>query len=123
MSPDSQARTAARAEAMLLEMQLQELRKARSVPRLETPDPTDSILTARSLEMGSSCGDVYRSLPPALLPRIDDGLPGRSECADITGSHRQPVGVRHGCNAGIIALNGYACISCSRQNVSVGRGA
>ena len=84
---------------------------------------TDSILTARSLEMGSSCGDVCRSLPPALLPRIDDGLPGRSECADITGSHRQPVGVRHGRNAGIIALNGYACISCSRQNVSVGRGA
>ena len=35
MSPDSQARAAARAEAMLLEMQLQELRKARSMTQIE----------------------------------------------------------------------------------------
>lgn len=35
MSPDSQARAAARAEAMLLEMQLQELRKARSITQVE----------------------------------------------------------------------------------------
>jgi len=35
MSPDSQARAAARAEAMLLEMQLQELRKARSITQIE----------------------------------------------------------------------------------------
>lgn len=35
MSPDSQARAAARAEAMLLEMKLQELRKARSITQIE----------------------------------------------------------------------------------------
>lgn len=35
MSPDSQARAAARAEAMLLVMQLQELRKARSITQIE----------------------------------------------------------------------------------------
>jgi len=35
MSPESQARAAARAEAMLLEMQLQELRKARSITQIE----------------------------------------------------------------------------------------
>ncbi|MBI5784339.1 MAG: XRE family transcriptional regulator [Rhodocyclales bacterium] len=35
MSPDAQARAAARAEAMLLEMQLQELRKARQVTQVE----------------------------------------------------------------------------------------
>ena len=35
MSPDPQARAAARAEAMLLETQLQELRKARSITQIE----------------------------------------------------------------------------------------
>jgi transcriptional regulator with XRE-family HTH domain len=35
LSPDAQARAAARAEAMLLEMQLQELRKARQVTQVE----------------------------------------------------------------------------------------
>ena len=35
MSPESQARAAARAEAMLGEMQLQELRKARNVTQVE----------------------------------------------------------------------------------------
>jgi transcriptional regulator with XRE-family HTH domain len=35
MSPEAQARAAARAEAMLLEMQLQELRKARHVTQVE----------------------------------------------------------------------------------------
>lgn len=35
MSPESQARAAARAEAMLLEMQLRELRKARHVTQVE----------------------------------------------------------------------------------------
>ena len=35
MSPDAQARSAARAEAMLLEMQLQELRKSRNVTQVE----------------------------------------------------------------------------------------
>jgi transcriptional regulator with XRE-family HTH domain len=35
MSPDAQARAAARAEAMLLEMQLQELRKSRQVTQVE----------------------------------------------------------------------------------------
>lgn len=50
MSPDSQARAAAHVEAMLLEMQLQGLRKARSIPGLKSPVPTDSILTAQSLD-------------------------------------------------------------------------
>lgn len=35
MSPDAQARSAARAEAMLVEMKLQELRKARNVTQVE----------------------------------------------------------------------------------------
>lgn len=35
MSPEAQARAAARAEAVLLEMQLQELRKARNVTQVE----------------------------------------------------------------------------------------
>ncbi|MBS0316144.1 MAG: XRE family transcriptional regulator [Proteobacteria bacterium] len=35
MSPQAQARAAARAEAMLVEMQLQELRKARNVTQVE----------------------------------------------------------------------------------------
>jgi len=35
MSPEAQARSAARAEAMLVEMQLQELRKARNVTQVE----------------------------------------------------------------------------------------
>ncbi|MDX9995672.1 MAG: XRE family transcriptional regulator [Rhodocyclaceae bacterium] len=35
MSPEAQARAAARAEAMLLEMQLQELRRARHVTQVE----------------------------------------------------------------------------------------
>lgn len=35
MSPEAQARAAARAEAMLVEMQLQELRKARHVTQVE----------------------------------------------------------------------------------------
>ena len=35
MSPEAQARAAARAEAMLVEMQLQELRKARKVTQVE----------------------------------------------------------------------------------------
>lgn len=35
MSPEAQARAAARAEAMLVEMQLQELRKARQVTQVE----------------------------------------------------------------------------------------
>jgi transcriptional regulator with XRE-family HTH domain len=35
MSPDSQARAAARAEAILVEMQLQELRKSRDVTQVE----------------------------------------------------------------------------------------
>lgn len=35
MSPEVQARAAARAEAMLLEMQLQELRRARNVTQVE----------------------------------------------------------------------------------------
>lgn len=35
MSPEAQARAAARAEAMLVEMQLQELRKARNVTQVE----------------------------------------------------------------------------------------
>jgi transcriptional regulator with XRE-family HTH domain len=35
MSPEAQARAAARSEAMLLEMQLQELRKARHVTQVE----------------------------------------------------------------------------------------
>lgn len=35
MSPEAQARSAGRAEAMLLEMQLQELRKARNVTQVE----------------------------------------------------------------------------------------
>jgi len=35
MAPDAQARAAARAEAMLLEMQLQELRKTRQVTQVE----------------------------------------------------------------------------------------
>jgi transcriptional regulator with XRE-family HTH domain len=35
MAPDAQARAAARAEAMLLEMQLQELRKARQVTQVD----------------------------------------------------------------------------------------
>lgn len=35
MSPEAQARAAARAEAMLLEMQLQELRKARNVTQVD----------------------------------------------------------------------------------------
>ena len=35
MSPDAQSRAAARAEAMLVEMQLQELRKARHVTQVE----------------------------------------------------------------------------------------
>ena len=35
MTPESQARAAARAEAMLLEMQLQELRKSRNVTQTE----------------------------------------------------------------------------------------
>jgi len=35
MSPEAQARAAARAEAMLMEMQLQELRKARNVTQVE----------------------------------------------------------------------------------------
>ena len=35
LSPEARARAAARAEAMLLEMQLQELRKARMVTRVE----------------------------------------------------------------------------------------
>jgi DNA-binding XRE family transcriptional regulator len=38
MSPDAQARSAARAEAMLLEMQLQELRKSRNVTQVELAD-------------------------------------------------------------------------------------
>ena len=35
MSPEAQARAAARAEAMLVQMQLQELRKARKVTQVE----------------------------------------------------------------------------------------
>lgn len=35
MSPEAQSRAAARAEAMLVEMQLQELRKARQVTQVE----------------------------------------------------------------------------------------
>ena len=35
MSPEAQSRAAARAEAMLVEMQLQELRKARNVTQVE----------------------------------------------------------------------------------------
>lgn len=35
MSPEAQARAAARAEAMLVQMQLQELRKARQVTQVE----------------------------------------------------------------------------------------
>lgn len=35
MSPEAQARAAARAEAVLVEMQLQELRKARNVTQVE----------------------------------------------------------------------------------------
>ncbi|MEB2320089.1 MAG: helix-turn-helix transcriptional regulator [Pseudomonadota bacterium] len=35
MSPEAQARAAARAEAMLLEMQLQELRKSRKMTQVE----------------------------------------------------------------------------------------
>jgi len=35
MSPEAQARAAARAEALLVEMQLQELRKARNVTQVE----------------------------------------------------------------------------------------
>jgi transcriptional regulator with XRE-family HTH domain len=35
MSPEAQSRSAARAEAMLVEMQLQELRKARQVTQVE----------------------------------------------------------------------------------------
>ncbi|HQQ70979.1 MAG TPA: helix-turn-helix transcriptional regulator [Alicycliphilus sp.] len=35
MSPEAQARAAARAEAMLVQMQLQELRKARNVTQVE----------------------------------------------------------------------------------------
>lgn len=35
LSPEAQARAAARAEAMLVEMQLQELRKARQVTQVE----------------------------------------------------------------------------------------
>ena len=35
MSPQAQSRAAARAEAMLVEMQLQELRKARQVTQVE----------------------------------------------------------------------------------------
>jgi DNA-binding transcriptional regulator YiaG len=35
MSPDSQARAAARAEAMLVEMQLQQLRKSRDVTQVQ----------------------------------------------------------------------------------------
>jgi len=35
MSPEAQARAAARVEAMLVEMQLQELRKARNVTQVE----------------------------------------------------------------------------------------
>ncbi len=35
MSPDAQSRAAARAEAMLVEMQLQELRKSRQVTQVE----------------------------------------------------------------------------------------
>lgn len=38
MSPDAQARSAARAEAMLLEMQLQEPRKSRNVTQVELAD-------------------------------------------------------------------------------------
>jgi DNA-binding XRE family transcriptional regulator len=38
MSPDAQARSAARAETMLLEMQLQELRKRRNVTQVELAD-------------------------------------------------------------------------------------
>lgn len=35
MSPEAQARAAARAEAMLVEMQLQELRKARNITQIQ----------------------------------------------------------------------------------------
>ena len=35
MSPDAQARAAARAEAMLLEMQLQDIRKSRNVTQVQ----------------------------------------------------------------------------------------
>ena len=38
MSPEAQSRSAARAEAMLLEMQLQQLRKSRNVTQTELAD-------------------------------------------------------------------------------------
>jgi len=46
MSPQSQARAAARAEAMLVEMQLQALRKARKVTQVE-------VATAMSVEQAA----------------------------------------------------------------------
>ena len=39
MSPEAQARAASRSEAMLVQMQLQELRKARNVAQVEVPRP------------------------------------------------------------------------------------
>ena len=39
MSPQARARAAARAEAMLVEMQLQELRKSRKVTQVEVAKP------------------------------------------------------------------------------------
>ncbi len=46
MSPHSQARAAARAEAMLVEMQLQDLRKARHVTQVE-------LAKSMNIEQGS----------------------------------------------------------------------
>lgn len=46
MSPEAQSRSAARAEAMLVEMQLQELRKARNVTQVE-------VARAMSVEQAS----------------------------------------------------------------------
>lgn len=46
MSPEAQSRAAARAEAMLVEMQLQELRKARKVTQVE-------VAKAMSVEQAS----------------------------------------------------------------------
>ena len=49
MSPEAQARAAARAEAMLVEMQLQELRKARKVTQVE-------VAKAMSVEQAAVAG-------------------------------------------------------------------
>ena len=56
MSPEAQARAAARAEAMLVEMQLQELRKARKVTQVEVAKAKHGAPTTRL------CGAKVKSL-------------------------------------------------------------